>query len=33
LQRRVGEADEEFIVPDASFLEQIEVYFEEYEVG
>ena len=29
LRRRVGETDATFIEPDASFLEQIEVYFEE----
>lgn len=29
LRRRVGEANAEFIEPDASFLEQLEVHFEE----
>jgi protein-tyrosine phosphatase len=29
LQRRVGEKDFEFIEPDASFLEQIEIYFDQ----
>jgi protein-tyrosine phosphatase len=29
LRKRVGETDGQFIEPDASFLEQIEVYFEE----
>jgi protein-tyrosine phosphatase len=29
LRRRVGESDGGFIEPDAGFLEQIEVYFEE----
>src|SRR5262245_7655808 len=30
LQRRVGEDERQFIEPDASFLEQIELHFEEY---
>lgn len=33
LRRRVGESDRGFIEPDASFLEQIEIHFEEREDG
>jgi dual specificity phosphatase 12 len=33
LQRRVGEAGNSFILPDASFLEQIEIYFEDQRRG
>jgi protein phosphatase slingshot len=33
LRRRVGEKGADFIEPDASFLEQIEVYFEEADAG
>lgn len=29
LQRSIGESDQEFIVPDSTFLEQIEAYFED----
>lgn len=31
LQKRVGESNEDFIVPNGTFLEQIEMYFDDVE--